>query len=161
MSGRAPDNMNETSGGVAGRNTLGAFRCREEREPVGFASFHQPAPLGVDEQLLIGNLILRGVWGVRGLGRGGKHSLCVALKAAHLPPISHRFAHLGAWLSPVRGAVHGSRPPGEYTAGLGTGKRQDWQDDAKARLFRTPRAGWAGRTPRDGCGRGNPGRPRG
>ena len=46
----APDNMNETSGGVAGRNTLGAFRCREEREPAGFASFHQPAPLGVDEQ---------------------------------------------------------------------------------------------------------------
>jgi hypothetical protein len=26
--------------------------------------------------------------------------------------------------------------PRDYTAGLGTGKRQDWQDDAKASLFR-------------------------
>ena len=63
--------MNETSGGVAGRNTLGAFRCREEREPAGFASFHQPAPLGVDEQLLIGNLILRGRMGGEGFGERG------------------------------------------------------------------------------------------
>jgi hypothetical protein len=62
----------------------------------------------------------------------------VALKAAHLPPISHRFAHLGDWLSRfVALFMARDRPkrmPREYTVGLGTGKRQDWQDDAKARL---------------------------
>ena len=48
----------------------------------------------------------------------------------------------------------------DYTPGLSSVKCQECQDDAKTGLFRTPRAGRVGGTSRDGCGRGNPGRPR-
>jgi hypothetical protein len=44
-----PDDVNKTAGGVLGRHALGPLRGCEEGELVGFASFHQPTPFGIDE----------------------------------------------------------------------------------------------------------------